>query len=319
MLDNCELESIVNFQGMAFRDAIVENTIIIIKKSKNKNKRNSNQVEISTFDNNFRRIKHKLIPQGQFVKNKNFTYNVHMDEISTTIRMKMEKGSRPLNEFLFVNQAIALKHSRESWVTMDKSQKNTKPLLVGGKNINRYSLEWDGSYLIYDLNGIHSCKTESIFLTKEKLIFRRVSKRLIATLDSEQFYGLHTLVVMNLKPNADIDLRYILAIFNSKLMTYYYRKVFASTKTIFSEIGARQVEQLPIRITSHDLEKNAIDLVDRMLFLNRKLKDMGGKLTDERERLVNEINQTDKNIENLVCKIYQLSDEEKEIIATERM
>ena len=116
-------------------------------------------------------------------------------------------------------KAIAIRHDRSKWVTRDDSATNAKPLLVGGKNINRYSTNWDGSFLKYDLNGIHSCKTESIFITNEKLIFRRVANRLIATLDTEQFYGLHTLVVMNLKSETKQNIRYFLGIFNSKLMT----------------------------------------------------------------------------------------------------
>ncbi|HEC88176.1 MAG TPA: hypothetical protein ENI52_02550, partial [Thermoplasmata archaeon] len=145
------------------------------------------------------------------------------------------------------------------------------PLLVGGKAINRYKLSWDGSYLKYDIKGIHSCKREDIFLTPEKILFRRVGKRLIATLDNEQFYALHTLVVMNLKKDSSYNLRYILALFNSNLMNFYYNIFYRSTKKVFSEIEARQVAQLPIKVISNEQQKPFIELVDKMLSLNKQL------------------------------------------------
>jgi type I restriction-modification system DNA methylase subunit len=314
ILDSCEIESIVNFQSLPFKDAIVENVIIVIRKSPTVKKRNANQISIYTIDNQSKLIKQKLISQVSFNQNKKYTFNLQIDQATADLRLKIEKGSNALENFLLVNQAIALKHDRNSWVTTDKFRKKAKPLLVGGKNIDRYSIKWDGSYLIYDLKGIHSCKTESIFLTKEKIIFRRVSRRLIATLDIEQFYGLHTLVIMNLKVGVPHDLRYFLAIFNSKLMTYYYQKVFASTKTIFSEIGARQVEQLPIRITSKEKEEQVVKLVEKMLTLNNKLTAFGDKKTDERARIEDDIKDTDEEIDELVYQIYNITGDEKKII-----
>ena len=227
---------------------------------------------------------------------------------------KIGHDSAYLGKFLEVNQAIALKHNRARWVTKDKTKKNIKPLLVGGKNINRYSLKWDGSYLIYNLEGIHSCKTESIFLTKEKIIFRRVSNRLIATLDTKQFYALHTLVLMNSKTGINNNLKYFLAIFNSKLLTYYYQKVFASTKTIFSEIGARQVKQLPIRITSTEKQEEVIKCVNKMLSLNEKLEELDETKNNQRDIIKQEIKQTDLEIDELIYDIYNITKNEKKVI-----
>lgn len=367
ILDTCIIESIVNFSSLPFKDAVVENTIPIIKKSTNKEKRNLNKIDILNSDKSMQFIKQKSIPQVYFTKNKNSIFNIQSDESSRQIRDKIEKKSFPLEKYLEVNQAIALRHSREKWVTRVGTAKNAKPLLEGGKNINRYSINWDENYLLYDLEGIHSCKTESIFLTKEKILFRRVANRLTATLDTNQFYGLHTLVVMNLKHDVDINLRYFLGLFNSRLMTYYYQKVFASTKTVFSEIGARQVKLLPIKFTSIKNQELIIEKVNCMLILNEslngdkkkfsnrvltnfnlkklsklknfenldfsqfhtQLKKQKIKLTLEQQdqwevyfnkhkssilHLQDEINQKDKEIDNMIYEIYGLNKTEIQII-----
>jgi hypothetical protein len=64
--------------------------------------------------------------------------------------------------------------------------------------------------------------------------------------DDEQFFALNTLVVVNLRDGQTVCLKYLLAVLNSSLMNYLYKKRFKSTKRVFSEIQARSVGQLPI-------------------------------------------------------------------------
>jgi hypothetical protein len=168
-----------------------------------------------------------------------------------------------------------LKHDREKYLSKIKHDDSYKPV-IDGRHINRYSLQWDGSYLRYDINAIHSCKREDIFLQREKLFFRRVSNKLIATLDKRQFYALNTLVVMNKKEGIDLDIRYFLALFNSNLLNFYYKNFLKSTKKVFSEIQAKQVEQLPIKVidlrnpTEKAIHDKLVSLADKMLTLKKQ-------------------------------------------------
>ena len=63
--------------------------------------------------------------------------------------------------------------------------------------------------------------------------------------DDKQHFALNTLVVVNLKDSSPLKLKCLLAILNSRLMDYLYKGKFKSTKTVFSEIQARTVRQLP--------------------------------------------------------------------------
>jgi type II restriction/modification system DNA methylase subunit YeeA len=51
-----------------------------------------------------------------------------------------------------------------------------------------------------------------------------------------------------------------------------------------------------------------------MLSLNKCLNEIGAKKTDERAEIEEEIKHTDNEIDELVYKIYGITDEEKKII-----
>ncbi len=51
-----------------------------------------------------------------------------------------------------------------------------------------------------------------------------------------------------------------------------------------------------------------------MLALNKRLNEIGDKKTDERARIEEEIKRTDAEIDELVYKIYGITEEERKII-----
>jgi len=296
ILAECQIKALVLFEDLPFQEAVVENVILSVEKSSHEKDRTSNINVIKVNAQlDFQLI--NVISQPAVEKNHNATFNVNFSDRATELLQKIKSEAKPLKEWTEINQAIALKHDRDKWVFEEKKDASYKPLLVGGKNIGRYSIEWDGSFLKYDLSGIHSCKREDIFLSKEKLLFRRVSDKLIATLDTNQFYALHTIVVVNNKKGSPWNLRYILALLNSKLMNWYYRQVFASTKTVFTEIGARQVETLPIKIINEETQGTFITAVNTIL-------------ADKERQPNSDVHRLEAEIDQWVYKLYGLTLEE---------
>ncbi len=74
------------------------------------------------------------------------------------------------------------------------------------------------------------------------------------------------------------------------------------------------LEQLPIKIIPETDQQPLITLVDKMLSLNKRLNELGDKKTDERAKIEKEIKKTDAEIDEMVYKIYGITDEEKRII-----
>lgn len=313
ILRSCEIEAIVSFSDLPFKDAVVENVILVLRKSESERDRLQNRVAIYGIDANLQCTKLKEIPQKAFMQSYRTAFNIHSDKASTVLRRKIESGSTSFGEFMQINQAIALKHDRAKYLSKQRSD-DTYKRVIDGRHINRYSLKWGGDYLRYDVSAIHSCKREDIFLSSHKLFFRRVGDKLIATLDTEQLYALNTLIVMNRKPDVSLDIRYLLGLFNSRLMNFFYTKYLKSTKKVFSEIQTRQVKNLPVKVPDRKKEALVVERVDRMLALNKRLNELGDKKTIETAKIEAEIRKVDEEIDGVIFEVYGLTEKEIQVV-----
>jgi hypothetical protein len=110
------------------------------------------------------------------------------------------------------------------------------------------------------------------------------------------------LVVLTLKnKDSNFDLKYLLALLNSKLLDYIYNKKFKSTKTVFSEIQARSVGNLPIPKISQKDQKLFFDKAQEIIDLK---KDDPG----------NETRALEKEIDQKVYELFGLTEEEVGIV-----
>ena len=308
ILNQTQISNIVNYELLPFADAVVETTTIILNKEKSQSK-----TKITTCTKEIE-YKDSFVKQAAFKNSYKNQFNVSHNDEDTTLKNTIDKSSNCfLRELTDINQAIALKSDRSAYLFETKLGDQYKPVL-DGREINRYQLNWDGRYLKYDLNAIHSCKREDIFLSKEKIFFRRVSANLIAALDSNQFYALNTLVAINLKENQKVDIKYILGIFNSRLMNFYYTKFLKSTKKVFSEIQARQIGELPfIKIDFNNkiqkaLHDEVVNNVKIILKLNNDIKDL--KLQTQIDQVKERIYHSEDKINEIVNNLYGLIPEQ---------
>ncbi len=312
ILKTTHIDNIVSYEKLVFADAVVETTTLILTNYSSKAK-----TKIMFCDKDLI-YSEKLVSQETFKLTHKNQFSVSYNEADAQIKSRIDKNCiLTFNDIGEINQAIALKSDRAAYIFDKKINTNYKPVL-DGREINRYQTNWAGKYLKYDINAIHSCKREDIFLSKEKIYFRRVSASLIATLDDKQFYALNTLVAINKKEEAEYDIKFILAVFNSKLINYYYNKFLKSTKKVFSEIQARQIGQLPfptIDLNGKEVKANhdeIVQLVDQLLKLN--IEKTKTKLQTKINQLQSKIDYCENRINEIVYQLYGLTEDEIKIV-----
>jgi len=117
-------------------------------------------------------------------------------------------------------------------------------------------------------------------------------------------------------PKKGISLDYLAAVINSKLVSFVYSELFSGLKMSggYFQFQAPQLRVLPIAEASKNEQDEISSLVRRILLLNKRLNEIGDKKTDERQRVEEEIKQTDAEIDELVYKLYGVTESEKKII-----
>lgn len=299
------LDSLTTYQYPVFINAVVETTVLTIQKTPP----GANRVRILECNNRELAYQSRDIEQAAFHATHCKAFLVRVDASALRLKDALDSIGVPLDTIARINQAIALKHDRSKSLFRERKGSRYKPVL-DGRNIQRYRLDWDGTYLAYDIRNIHSCKRTDIFEAHEKLLFRRVGERLIATYDDAQYYALNTLVVITVRPHVELSLKYILGLLNSRLLNFYYLSYLKSTKRVFSEIQARQIAQLPIRqpdLVSTDGARQhdaIVRLVENMLVLQKEGR--SARTAHEKGLLEREIDATDRRIDLAVYDLYEL-------------
>jgi len=112
---------------------------------------------------------------------------------------------------------------------------------------------------------------------------------------------------------------FTLGVLNSKLISYLYvNSSSIATKDDFRQTTLAELRRIPIRKIDFDnpddvaKHNKMVKLVERMLDLNKQLA--AAKIPDEKTRIQRQIDATDKQIDQLVYELYNLTDEEIAIV-----
>ena len=152
------------------------------------------------------------------------------------------------------------------------------------------------------------------FVVPKKILSRQTADRIIAIIDSEQLYVANTLHVTILKPQHEKDFyyEYVLAVMNSKVSAYFYRGISQEKGRTFAQVKLERLKKLPIFPATKEVQKEFVQLVDKILSLNKQLSDL--TFAEQQEVIRKEIDATDIQIDEKVFDLYGLTEEEKEII-----
>ncbi|MFQ6084403.1 MAG: N-6 DNA methylase [Candidatus Aminicenantia bacterium] len=322
VLDTCVIKEIVWLGTGVFDEATVDTAIIILKKETDPEKRNNNTVTIGRgIDEDGKLMGEYYVTQSEF-------YNTPKKRFIFTEKTKAE--ARLLNKI--VDNTVPLENIAELscgiqiWSTksdmkkhrdylLDKRKNKRYKKVLDGRDIYRYGFNFDKKYVLYDKRLLERAREERFFLAKEKIIMRYIGRKLIATLDKEQYYGLKSVLCLCPLKDSKYDLRYLLGLINSKLMTYYYKKLMG--ENIYPRINLSYVKKFPIKQVRLEDQKPVISKVDKILDLSEKLNELNKEMEkttkleqkyydmyERREEIEKQIQRTDDEINDLVFELY---------------
>ena len=182
--------------------------------------------------------------------------------------------------------------------------------IITGEDISSYNIAIRN---FYDINKEGIFYKSRDFYKGDRLLMNKIAPTFKVGFISEDAFC--TQNVYSIKASRDSQvLKVLLALFNSKLWRFYYEKKFNLGAKITTAISIDNIRQLKFPELKESLSKTITSLVDRILLLNKQLQSMGDKKTAQTAKLEEEINRTDQEIDDLVYKIYGITEEEKKII-----
>jgi adenine-specific DNA-methyltransferase len=173
------------------------------------------------------------------------------------------------------------------------------------KHLDKFSKILTSAYAPY---GLHRARDEKFF-NGDCIFSIRKTKRPAFSYVSFPCYVTRAFMILRLNK---INPKYALGLFNSKLIYFWFRNK-GKVQGDQLQIDKEPLLDAPLFIAEEERQKQIILLVDQIIFLNKKWHDTP-EHSDQWESLKSEIEKTDQKIDQLVYKLYGLTDEEIKIV-----
>jgi adenine-specific DNA-methyltransferase len=163
--------------------------------------------------------------------------------------------------------------------------------------------------------GIHRPR-DIKFFECPKLICKGMFASPEFSYDEDKYYVGFSFSVIIQKDNK-YSLKYLLGIMNSSLGGYWFSG-HGKKRGVGVDIGVLVYRKFPVHQATTKEQTSLIKLVDNILDLNNKYLKVKDKQTSETERLKRQIEETDEEIDQLVYKLYGLTEEEIKVVEGEK-
>ncbi len=313
LLNNSSIKKILSMPQNVFNEPTVDTIILILQKTKISRSKTGVVLydkKIKLKDINLKKAQECYsINQKRWLNQEGHQINIQVNP-SDTILNKLNKIPNKLKDISYVSSEGIKTGNDKKYISRVKLSNGYKPILRS-RNISRYFMEPELEYVNYG-KQLSNPGNESLFLESEKIVLQRIrnlslKRRLVASLDTERRYLLKTASI-HIRNNK-INLKYLLAIINSKLINYYFSKNFLDFT-----IKKGYIEKIPIVVNPKISQASIAQLVNHLLSINKHIQALRDKKTDEKARLEKEAQRIDNQIDELVYKIYNITENEKKII-----
>lgn len=269
-----ELDS---FDESVFESAVVDSIILFYKNIKNVKSKILAKSNVSVSEINYsERIN---IPNTYFTNSPNKQFDLNYSENKSNLIERIRETSKKLGEISDTRDGIIQSKIPDVLFLTSKENKFCKKLLFG-KDINRFQLDYNGNWVNYQPDemmkielkrngGGLRLRTKDIF-EREKILTRQTADEIIGTLDNEDYYYSNTLHGTAITDNT-YDIRFILALLNSKVLNYYYKATTSEGGKVFAQVKIEILRQLPIKYTKN--QKPIITAVSYCLLLKNNRQD----------------------------------------------
>lgn len=262
---------------------------------------------------------------GDINKNTYKEFGFYLNAVSNdelNIAYKMNVSKKYINDYCINRRGVGY----QKYCVEDVNPKEEYYFVLGGKNISRYYFpennkkyilkkDVDDDKAFIDKNSILAQRIVSYTeIPKPSIAIRSITADMINNLDKYMIVD----TINQLSNNSNLSSRFISAILNSKLISWYTYSFIYARAIMTMQFDNPVTSRIPMPVidlsnSSHkEVHDKIVVLVDNIIELNKKVN------TEKNPNSLNMINRQisacEKQLDNLIFSIYNLNDEEKSII-----
>lgn len=255
--------------------------------------------------------KGRLICQNYYYNTLKNVFDIQSCQTTFALREKLNNKYSPLKDYCRVVAGVATGNIRNKLV-LDKPIDEKCLKVLEGKNIEAYYKKWTGKYVNYNRNIIKSCKGEYAtfmrqeFIENPKILIRQTAHEIIAAYDEERYCLLNTLYSLVVQ-NKNLEIKYVLAVLNSKLMSFLYHSLIQEKGRLFPQIKIFHIQNLPLAVPSKSVQNEICNTVDEIIHIKRSTKDEKKYRYEQYIELLN-------ILDHKIYSIYELTEKEIDLI-----
>jgi len=296
-LTKTRLKTVADF-GKSFKEVTGEMVVIILEKTKEPNPKTT----IETYDEDFNR-KTITVPQKTFLEFDKYRINLNSSPETITLVEQIRKNSVRVEDVMKIIRGVET-GKKDNYITLEKKP-NSVPI-VAGKDVDRYEVR-SNRWMAYLPDKIEF-KDETVY-KNPKLLIRKIADRIHATYDDSGLYTTQGVYCLYGRPIA--ELKHHLAIFNSKLIRWYYNFYFNMDAHLTTNVTIENIRNL---YTKKEPNQRLIQLADEILELKQRLLHLRNKPSNETHQLEKTMERAESKVDALVYDLYGLTDAERRVV-----
>ena len=241
---------------------------------------------------------------GMIVSNKNLTFTIKTERTITPDYFRFiasDEEYEILQKVRDVNSVCYLKDNSDfalGIVTgnnkkyISEIKTNENEMILKGADISKYHINKTSNYIVFKPENFQQIAPIEMYRAPEKLLYRFISNQLVFAYDNLQTLSLNSCNIV-IPRFAQIKMKYVLAILNSRVAQFIFKKEFNSVKVLRSHI-----ESIPIPFVDEQTQDKIIAVTDLLI---------GGLSSEQLYAKYDEL-------DLLICELFQLTARDQRVI-----
>lgn len=180
--------------------------------------------------------------------------------------------------------------NNKEYISQNKTKENE--MVLRGTDISKYHINPSTNYIVFQPEKFQQTAPAQMYRAPERLLYRFISSQLVFAYDNMQTLSLNSCNIV-IPKLPELKIKYILAVLNSRVAQFIYKKEFHSVKVLRSHL-----ERIPIPVADAPTQDKIISVTDQLI---------AGLSGDQFYAKYDEL-------DSLICDLFQLTDAERQIM-----